>query len=272
MKPRSLILTVMTLLALSAMSVCPAEAQLYGGFGGFNPSAGYGGYWWNGPGIGYGPGGFYSGSYASGAYPFNNWYVSPYRTISPGYVGGGGFGYTRNFGTAGYATGWGLPVYSPIILDEQPAAEVSPELANAILSQRLAADAAAANGSAASYTDRPSGNIKLTLPKSSQVSLSYSLNGYSYVMQPGFSQTFRNDRTWVLEFTPRAGATAARYTLKTGDYKLAMGSSGWELRQIVTDSASGIPPAPIPTETTPTPPLPALSTSVGPLPTPDPPP
>ena len=76
-----------------------AQAQYVGvgiGFGhGHSHGYGYGRGYGYGPGYGYGYG-HYNPGFGVGAYPYNAWYVSPYRAISPGYVGtyGQGFGYT----------------------------------------------------------------------------------------------------------------------------------------------------------------------------------
>ena len=110
---------------------------------------------------------------------------------------------------------------------------------------------------------RTGATIKLVCPKTAGGPLSYSLNGNIYTIQPGYSQSFRDDRAWTLEFRQGGdGSEAVRYTLKPGTYNFAVGAKGWELRQPVIAPASDLPPAPIP----------ELTTTPSPTPTPLPPP
>jgi len=98
-------------------------------------------------------------------------------------------------------------------------------------------------------------NIKLSCPKTSPGPLSYSLNGHVYTIQPGYSQTFPNDRAWTIEFK-RGGddSEVASYTLNSGLYSFVAGPGGWDLQQPGAGSAlsTELLPAPLPP-----PPLPA---------------
>ena len=98
-------------------------------------------------------------------------------------------------------------------------------------------------------------NIKLSCPKTAPGPLSYSLNGHIYTIQPGYSQTFPNDRAWTIEFK-RGGddSEVASLALNSGTYLFVAGPSGWDLQQPgATPTPLGdLPPAPLPP-----PPLPA---------------
>ena len=278
-------LAVLTLIGITA-SLCgsePAQAQFYGGGAGYGSGIGYGGGGYGGigygggygyggggyGGMGYGPGGYggggygagnyYSGGNVSGAYPSNNWYVSPYRTLSPGFVSpyGNGFGATTNYGTRGYATGYGLPVYNPVVAPN--AAVYVPQIQPLQGSPYLRSDATggtpiprssvpnssiATNSLPLQRPAQPVGNIKLTCPKTAAGSLTYTLNGQAYSIQPGYSQNFRDDRAWTLEFKRGGDASeVVRYSLKAGTYKFSSGVTGWELVQSAA-SASDLPPEP----------------------------
>ena len=94
-------------------------------------------------------------------------------------------------------------------------------------------------------------NIKLSCPKTAPGPLSYSLNGHVYTIQPGYSQTFPNDRAWTIEFK-RGGddSEVASYALNSGLYSFVAGPSGWDLQQPGAGPApapsSELPPAPLP--------------------------
>ena len=92
-------------------------------------------------------------------------------------------------------------------------------------------------------------NIKLSCPKTAPGPLSYSLNGHVYTIQPGYSQTFPNDRAWTIEFK-RGGddSAVASYALNSGLYSFVAGPGGWELQQPgATPSPSAeLPPSPLP--------------------------
>ncbi len=254
-------LAVLALVGITA-SLCgseSAQAQFYGGGAGYGSGIGYGGVGYGGigygggygfggsgyGGIGYGPGGYYSGGYAAGAYPTNNWYVSPYRTLSPGFVSpyGNGFGYTTNYGTRGDAAGYGLPVYNPLVVAPSAGVYV-PQNSTSLDSAYVPNSSFVPNSVSLPTTTQPAGNIKLTCPKTAAGSLTYSLNGHAYSIQPGYSQNFRNDRRWTLEFKRNGdGSELVRYSLKAGSYRFANGTTGWELIQSAP-SAGDLPPAP----------------------------
>lgn len=92
-------------------------------------------------------------------------------------------------------------------------------------------------------------NIKLSCPKTAPGPLSYSLNGHVYTIQPGYSQTFPNDRAWTIEFK-RGGddSEVASYALSSGLYTFVAGAGGWDLQQPGTTPtpAAELPPAPLP--------------------------
>lgn len=92
------------------------------------------------------------------------------------------------------------------------------------------------------------GTIKLSCPKSAPGGLSYSLNGNFYTIQPGYSQTIKNDRAWTLEFKRGGdGSETVRFPLNAGTYTFAMGADGWDIQQGgQVAPAADIPPAPIP--------------------------
>lgn len=111
---------------------------------------------------------------------------------------------------------------------------------------------------------RSGGMIKLVSPATAPGPLVYSLNGHVYTIQPGYSQSFRDDREWTLEFKRGTEAgTVAHYSLKAGTYTFSAGGNGWELHQAgTTPTAAPLPDAP----------LPELSTTPSLPPTPLPPP
>jgi len=104
---------------------------------------------------------------------------------------------------------------------------------------------------------RSGGTIKLLCPVTAPSPLTYSLNGHAYTIQPGYSQSFREDREWTLEFKRGTEAgDVARYSLKAGTYSFVVGANGWELQQPgQSPAAATLPDAPLPDLTT-TPSLP----------------
>lgn len=203
-----------------------------------------------------GGGGFYGGSMGDFAPPHSigGYYPMPYSSVFPGYRGtygypafmgpgfgpyggfpvyGGGFAGVGAYGTPGIAN---LSQVSPTVVQ-------SPTL---VQSQTVVVPAAAP---AVAHTGE---EIKLICPKSATAPLTYSLNGTVYTMQPGYSQIFRDDRTWKLEFLRNGqGSAPVTYTLKPGTYRFGAGAEGWELRQVVLEQS--LPPAPQPTPLTPSP-------------------
>lgn len=120
---------------------------------------------------------------------------------------------------------------------------------------------------ASQFTNRSGATIKLVCPKTAGGPLSYSLNGHVYSIQPGYVQTFRDDRPWTLQFKRGGeGSEIASYPLQAGTYTFAVGANGWELQQpgAVTE---GLPPAPLPD---PPPSAPSTTPSLPPSPLPPP--
>jgi hypothetical protein len=230
-------------LAVVSLNAAGAQAQFYGG--------GFGGGGFGGSGMG----GFAPPHSIGGYYPM------PYSTVFPGYRGGygnpgfygygagvgpyqyGGYGYgTYGYPGNGYA-GYGMPPAMNMV-------QQSPQ--TIIQSQTVVMPS--------TPTLMHTGDeIKLVCPKTASGPLSYSLNGTLYTIQPGYSQNFRDDRTWKLEFQRNGqGSQAVAYTLKPGSYRFGNGPEGWDLRQVVGTQPGDLPPAPQPT------PLPA--TPIVPMP------
>ena len=60
------------------------------------------------------------------------------------------------------------------------------------------------------------GLIKIANPAANQETLSYTLDGNAYTISPGYSQEFREDRDWVVEFSRGENLEQARYGLQSG--------------------------------------------------------
>lgn len=213
-------LVIPFLAGIVALSVAaPAQAQFYGG--GFG-----GGFYGNGSSMG----GFAPPNSIGGYYPI------PYSTIFPGVRGGYGYGYPGFYGGPGFG-GYGPYGYGGYGYGGMPQANVVQQAPTMIQSQTVIVPSTPQ----VAHTGEI---IKLICPKAATGQLTYSLNGAPYTIQPGFSQTFRDDRTWKLEFQRGGeGSTVVGYTLKPGTYKFGVGAEGWELRQVVNE----LPPAPQPT-------------------------
>lgn len=297
-----------------------AKAQFYGGIG-------YGSHHYSGFYAGY------AGGYPLGAYPVSNWYMSPYRYVSPGYVGtyGNGVGYVTNYGIGyglgtgtgygiGYAPNYGVsgpvvvganPVYGttttiirggptggvvnyshngngytyvpdstyPTVIQQQPTLGLSrtivPPMAPPVVVENRPPGNSATYGLNATSTTpfapsttRSPGMIKLVSPKTASGPLTYSLNGHVYSIQPGYSQSFRDDRAWTIEFKRGGeGSEIARYPLTAGTYTFGVGNSGWELQSGDAATVGVLPPAPLPPA-----PSPAANSTPSLPPTPLPPP
>ena len=105
-----------------------------------------------------------------------------------------------------------------------------------------------------------SGNpIRILNPASSRATLSYTLNGVVYRIQPGESQDLREDRAWVIEFNRGGNFGLARYGLETGLYSFSVTDHGWELYRGPLEQTSAVAPNPPP---------PSRVAPVNPLPTP----
>lgn len=75
----------------------------------------------------------------------------------------------------------------------------------------------------------PDAMIKLSMRAGMDGTVAYKLNDYSYVMQPGFSQKFSNDRAWTISFDDGSGKTV-RQTLTKGNYVFTKNDAGlWQL-------------------------------------------
>jgi hypothetical protein len=124
-------------------------------------------------------------------------------------------------------------------------------------------------GTFSSTSPKPAPMIKLSLPAAATGSLTYSLNGHVYTIQPGYSQTFPDDRAWTIEFLRGpVGSPVATYPLKAGTYIFTIGAAGWELQHPPTVSTSSpLPPSPMLGAPTPA----ATPTPLAPGPTPMPP-
>lgn len=283
---RSRLIVLAGLVGLLSLTSC-CEAQFYGGgYGGY----GYGGYGYRG--FGHSVGSFAPPHSIGGYYPV------PYSTIFPGYVGGqlpNIYGYNDGFaagyygiGAQGYGAGYGIgvnPIYGttttiirggptggvvqysnngngytyvadstyPTVIQQQPTLGLSRTIVPASPPPVI----------------RTVGTIKLICPKTQSSGLTYSLNGHVYSILPGYSQTFNNDRTWVLEFLRGgSGSESVRYTLKSGAYTFAIGSQGWELHQPATAPTGDLPAAPLPDPDVPTSPTAIPSLPPSPLPPP----
>jgi hypothetical protein len=222
-------------LAVISLTASGAEAQFYGG--GFGGSA---------------MGGFAPPHSIGGYYPI------PYSTIfpgvrggygNPGYYGyGGGFG-PYQYGGYGYG-GYGYPGNGYAGYGMSPAMNMMQQSPQTIIQSQTVVMPTTPT---LSHTGE---EIKLVCPKTATGPLSYSLNGTPYTIQPGYSQNFRDDRTWKLEFQRNGqGSQVVAYTLKAGSYRFGNGAEGWDLRQVVGTQPGDLPPAPQPT------PLPSTSTT-----------
>lgn len=97
------------------------------------------------------------------------------------------------------------------------------------------------------------GKISISNPTDSGGSVNYVLNGSSYSIQPGQTQSLDNDRVWTIDFASGGPRGNVRYTLSPGQFKFVVKESGWELVRAANLSANTgaipqgqIPPAPLP--------------------------
>ncbi|MEZ6153150.1 MAG: hypothetical protein R3C09_23860 [Pirellulaceae bacterium] len=75
----------------------------------------------------------------------------------------------------------------------------------------------------------PGGKIVLRNPRHSGGSIHYSLNEFSYKINPGESQTIEHDRNWLLKFDNGLGKTL-KVNLQPGTYEFRVSAeSGWEV-------------------------------------------
>lgn len=73
------------------------------------------------------------------------------------------------------------------------------------------------------------GPITITNPATNGVSLNYTLDGVAYTIAPGYSQDFREDRAWVVQFSRGGNMDQVRYGLTSGVYSFTGTDHGWEL-------------------------------------------
>jgi hypothetical protein len=91
------------------------------------------------------------------------------------------------------------------------------------------------------------GPIKIYNPADSGGDVQYSLNGTTYTIKPGSTQTLQYDRVWTVEFGSGGAAGNVRYSLEPGTYKFKVTDGGWNLfKSRDQATVSSIPPAPIP--------------------------
>lgn len=91
------------------------------------------------------------------------------------------------------------------------------------------------------------GSIVLRNPRGSGGSLSYTLNSFTYTINPGESQKIPHDRDWIIRFDNGLGKTVA-YRLESGDYEFAVApQSGWDIARR-TEPQSPAPQADAPEE------------------------
>ncbi len=281
---RTVPLALLTFCLLTLSS--SVQAQFYGG--------GFGVY-----GGGFGNRGGSMGSFAP-PHSIGGYYPVPYSTVFPGYVGGqlpNIYGYNAGYygiGAPAYGVNYGIgapvvvapnPVYgtTTTIIRGGPTGGVIQYSNNGngysyvadstyptVIQQQptLGLSRTFVPSSPPPVVRTVGGDIKLICPKTLGGGLSYSLNGNVYSIQPGYSQTFKDDRQWVLEFLRGGeGSESVRYTLKAGTYTFAVGPGGWELHQ-PSSAASNLPAAPLPDSGAPAAPSTIPSLPPSPLPPP----
>lgn len=228
------------LLALAAATIgllfVGAEANAQGRWrGGYR--GGYGGYY---------------GGYRGGVYP-------------GGYYGGYGYGYPRGGGypsgggyySTGYASSPGVYSSSPSTMyassggfdnccgcecvDSSPSVVyANSDMNNSIVHSAAQSGDQAGNGNSSERITVakpaiPDANtsaqmIKLRLPSSAEENVKYELNDHSFTMEPGYAQTFPNDRTWTIKFDDGSGNMESQ-ELQPGNFEFVKNSDGnWELQ------------------------------------------
>jgi hypothetical protein len=108
-----------------------------------------------------------------------------------------------------------------------------------------------------SGADFSGGPITITNPETNQGAMNYTLDGVAYTIAPGYSQDFRADRAWVLQFSRGANLEQKRYELESGMYTFGRTDQGLELyRSALPQTAALRPPtvtprAPVAAQTNP---------------------
>lgn len=168
------------------------------GYGGYYPrySTGYGIYGSPYYGLGYsslyGYGGY-------GGYPYYSSYGYGYPYSSYGY---GGYGYGSPYGSSYYYSSPSVTYVNPTVLAKPVAAPPAPTAEK----------------------------IKIRMLAVTDGTVNYKLNGIAYTMQPGFAQSFPNDRSWTITFDDGTGRIETQ-ALPGGNYQFVKAPDGhWELR------------------------------------------
>jgi hypothetical protein len=79
------------------------------------------------------------------------------------------------------------------------------------------------------------GKFVLTNPRENGGPIRYSLNEYSYTINPGESQTVEIDRNWVIRFENGLNRTVT-YSLQEGTYDFTVSpQTGWDVARRVVN-------------------------------------
>ena len=191
-----------------------------GGHGGGHSGGGHmGGGHHGGGGHHYGGGGYYGGS---------------------GFYGGGlgfyGLGYGLGYGS-GYGRGYGYssPYYYNNQYYTQPVQSYPVYSTPQYINTTPALPAP------------DGGQVILFVPADAARAVQYTINGESFTLKPGESQTVVNDRRLTIEFPPTSGGQIAlRYTLLTGRYKFKPSGSGMGLFQTQDAPPTQVASPPVP--------------------------
>lgn len=84
--------------------------------------------------------------------------------------------------------------------------------------------------------------IRISHTEAADIPISYSLNGYAYVIRPGETQTIPNDRPWTIRFDRGGEFGLARYSLSPGEYEFAISEQGWQL-YVQAVRSEAVPPS-----------------------------
>ena len=140
------------------------------------------------------------------------------------------------YGAYGYPPVYASGYATPQVIYSAPA----PVVQNAIPSNSLPA------ATPLSLASDP-GTITIVNPSESGGEISYALNGTSYTIKPGQTQTIQNDRPWTIAFGSGGAAGDVRYSLNTATYRFKVTKVGWNLFKADEVAATtDYPPAPTP--------------------------
>ena len=217
MNRQNLLRAVLAMAVVGVLGVDLAQAQWGRGGGGWG--GGYGRGWGGGPGgWGGGPGFGYGRGYGSG--------ISIQLGRPYGYGGyRGGYGYNGY----GYGNGYGYSQYSQQPVYVQQPAYVTPTYVQQ-------AGGMVTPGYPQQATQVSDGDIVIIVPDQEGATIDYLLNGTERTIRSGQTQSFGNDRMWVIEFDRGANYGTARYTLSPGTFKFKVTDRGWELMRSASDS------------------------------------